>query len=91
MIEILALATVIAGVTTGVVQAVKHSVNLKKNYIPLLALGVGLMLGAFSFPFSDLEIASRLWAGGMSGLASVGLFELGNQRDGETKGEKNED
>ncbi len=83
MVEILAMATVIAPVTGGLVQAVKNATQVNKRYLPLMAVGVGLTLGAAAY-FLDAEIGIRLWAGGVSGLASVGLFELGkNVKNGE--------
>lgn len=84
MTEILAMATIIAPVTSGVVQAVKQTTNLNKRYLPAVATVVGIGLGAAAY-FIDVEIGLRLWAGGISGLASVGLFELGKK----TKGDDN--
>lgn len=78
MNEILAMASVIAPVTTGVVQLVKKS-GASHRFIPLLALIVGVLLGAAAFSFTDLYFMDRIWAGIISGLASVGLFELGKQ------------
>ncbi|TSB47115.1 holin [Alkalicoccobacillus porphyridii] len=85
MNEILLLSTLIAPMVTGVVQAVKVGFTLSKNFLPLIAMVLGIALGFLSYPFSDIDAASRLWAGGIAGLASVGLFELGNSRKGETK------
>lgn len=83
MVEILAMATVIAPVTGGLVQAVKNATQVNKRYLPLMAVGLGIGLGAAAY-FLDAEIGIRLWAGGVSGLASVGLFELGkNVKNGE--------
>lgn len=83
MVEILAIATVIAPVTGGLVQAIKNATQVKKRYLPVMAVGVGITLGAAAY-FIDAEIGVRLWAGGVSGLASVGLFELGkNVKNGE--------
>ncbi|MGJ9383252.1 holin [Salipaludibacillus sp. CF4.18] len=80
MEQILILATVIAPIATGLVQAVKKSINIKKEYMPMIAVVIGLALGAASFPFADIGLAERLWAGGVSGLSSVGLFELGKKK-----------
>ncbi|WP_054637196.1 holin [Thalassobacillus sp. C254] len=80
MVEILAIASLIVPVVTGAVQAVKKSTQIDKRYAPLLAIGIGLALGAAAFPFADATLAERMWAGGISGLASVGLFELGKQQ-----------
>ncbi len=76
MVEILAMATIIAPVTGGLVQAIKNATQVNKRYLPVMAVGVGITLGATAY-FLDVELGVRLWAGGVSGLASVGLFELG--------------
>lgn len=84
MVEILAIATLIAPITSGAVQSVKKATNVNKRYLPVLAVGVGVILGAAAF-FVDIGIGERIWAGGISGLASVGLFELGKNSKGEDK------
>ncbi|MBB6451969.1 putative membrane protein [Salirhabdus euzebyi] len=84
MVEILAIASVIAPVTNGVVQAVKSASNLNKRFIPVTAVAVGIGLGAAAF-FVDVSLGERLWAGGISGLASVGLFEISKNTKGEGK------
>ena len=76
MVEILAMATAIAAVTSGVVQAIKMTELVDKRYMPLMAIIIGMLLGLLA-TFMDIDLTSRLWAGGISGLASVGLFELG--------------
>lgn len=80
------LATVLAPILTGAVQLLKKTYPIPKNWIPLIALLLGIALGFFSTPFSMLDTASRLWAGGMAGLSSTGLFELAfNNRSGTSK------
>ncbi|WP_306981350.1 holin [Alkalicoccobacillus murimartini] len=79
------MATLIVPIVTGVVQAVKVGFTVTKNFLPLIAMVLGVALGFVAYPFSDIDTAARLWAGGIAGLASVGLFELGNSRKGETK------
>lgn len=76
MEEILILATVIAPVTTGLVQMVKSATQEKlHNYLPLLSLVIGLLIGLAAVPFGDVELYARLWAGGIAGLGAVGLYE----------------
>ncbi|MBM7633813.1 holin [Geomicrobium sediminis] len=75
MTEILVLASIIGPVTAGVVQLVKQS-GIGNRLLPLIALTIGIGLGAAAFTFTDLDLVERLWAGGISGLAAVGLFEL---------------
>ena len=76
MVEILAMATVIAPVTAGVVEVVKQATQVNNRYLPAVATILGMGLGAAAY-FLDAELGLRVWAGGISGLASVGLFELG--------------
>lgn len=78
MVEILSLATFLAPITSGIVQAIKSAEIIDKRFIPLLAVVIGMFLGAAAF-FINIELIERIWAGGISGLASVGLFELGKK------------
>jgi hypothetical protein len=75
MKEILMLATVIAPITSALVQAIKVSFKVDKRHLPLLSVVVGVALGA-SATFLGAELTIRMWAGGISGLAATGLFEL---------------
>ncbi|MDQ0205830.1 holin [Alkalicoccobacillus murimartini] len=81
---ILMLATLISPVVLALVELVKRTVNLPKKYLPLLALALGLFVGGLSFPLTDLDLATRLWAGGLAGLSATGLFELSKNREGTT-------
>jgi hypothetical protein len=82
MTEVLIFATVIAPIILGVVELIKRSASdsLNKNYIPLIAFAVGIFIGFAAQPFTDLDLALRLWAGALAGLSATGLFELGNNR-----------
>lgn len=75
MVEILALASIIAPFTTAIVEGVKRYSNVNKNLLPIISVGSGMILGALAY-FLDAGLAARLWAGGISGLSAVGLFEL---------------
>lgn len=87
MQEVLAFATVIAPIILALVELAKRTVTFPKNYVPIIALILGLLVGFAAQPFTDLDLVLRLWAGGLAGLSSTGLFELFNKREGETKGE----
>ena len=76
MVEILAMATAIAAVTSGVVQAVKQTNVIKSEYLPLTAILIGMFLGSVAI-FLEVDLIARIWAGGISGLAATGLFEFG--------------
>lgn len=85
MEQVLIFATVLLPIVTALVELVKRTVNIPKNYLPLISLIVGLLVGAIAYPFTDFELILRLWAGGFAGLAGTGLFELVKKRDGMTK------
>lgn len=84
--NVLAFASVIAVFVLAGVQFVKNTVNVPKNILPLIGLIIGLLVGAAAYPFTELELVLRLWAGGLAGLSATGLFELAfSKRDGTTK------
>ena len=87
MAEVLIFASVITPIITALIEVVKRAVKLPDNFIPAISLVVGLMVGYAGEPFTELAIDLRLWAGGLSGLASVGLFEVVKQREGTSKGD----
>lgn len=82
MVEILALATIITPITTAVIEAIKRAELVKGRFLPLLAMLIGIGIGTAAI-FVETEIILRMWAGGISGLASTGLFELGKKRNGD--------
>ncbi|MET3507021.1 holin [Halalkalibacter oceani] len=85
MEPVLLFATVISPIILALVELLKRSVSLSKNIVPLVSLIIGLIVGAASYPFTELELILRLWAGALAALAATGLFELGNEREGRTK------
>ncbi len=85
MEEVLIFATILAPILTALVQLVKKTVKLPTNIVPALSFAIGIGLGALAYPFTDLDLVLRLWAGGFAGLAATGLFEIGTKREGTTK------
>ncbi|MED4523667.1 holin [Bacillus velezensis] len=85
MEEVLIFATILAPILTALVQLVKKTVKLPTNILPALSFVIGIGLGAIAYPFTDLDLVLRLWAGGFAGLAATGLFEIGTKREGTTK------
>lgn len=84
--DVLAFASVIAVFVLAGVQFVKTSFNVPKNILPLIGLVIGMLIGAAAYPFTELGLVLRLWAGGLAGLSATGLFELAfSKRDGTTK------
>jgi hypothetical protein len=84
--NVLAFASVLAVFVLAVVQMIKNNISMPKNIVPFVGLAIGLLIGAVAYPFTDLDLTLRLWAGGLSGLSATGLFELAfNKRSGNTK------
>ncbi len=85
MQEVLAFATIIAPIILALVELTKSTVKFPKNYVPLVALFIGLAVGFAAQPFTELDLVLRLWGGGLAGLSATGLFELVKKTDGYTK------
>ncbi|WP_153465154.1 holin [Sediminibacillus terrae] len=86
MEDVLIFATVILPIVTALVELAKRTVTIPKNIVPSVSFVAGIVIGAAAYPFTDLELVLRLWAGGFAGLAGTGLFELAvNKREGTTK------
>lgn len=87
MTEVLAFAIVLLPIVLAMVELIKRTTQVNKQLVPLTAFVVGLFIGLIAWPFTDLEWALRLWAGGLAGLAATGLFELGSKSVEYVKGE----
>ncbi|MEK5235482.1 holin [Paenibacillus sp. FSL L8-0470] len=84
--NVLLFASVISVFVLAGVEAVKRTLNVRRNVLPAVGLIIGLLVGAASYPFTDLTLVLRLWAGGLAGLSATGLFELAfSNREGATK------
>lgn len=84
--DVLAFASVLAVFVLAGVQFVKKTINVPNNLLPAIGLVIGLIIGVTAYPFTDLELVLRLWAGALAGLSATGLFELAfSNRSGTTK------
>lgn len=87
MEQVLMFATVISPITLAVVELIKRTFKFPANYVPAVAVLIGLVVGFASYPtFTDLPLDVRLWAGALGALAATGVFELAFvNRPGTTK------
>ncbi|MBW4083883.1 holin [Paenibacillus sp. S150] len=84
--NVLAFASVLAVFILALVQLIKNSINLPRNTVPFIGLGIGLLIGGAAYPFTDLGLTLRLWSGGLAGLSATGFFELAfNNHPGTTR------
>ncbi len=74
--NVIAFASVLSVIILAAVQLVKKTVPVPNNFIPLVGLVVGLLIGWAAQPFTDLSLTLRLWSGALAGLSATGLFEL---------------
>jgi hypothetical protein len=74
MYQVLVFSTILAPIVTAVVELIKRSLPRLEPYLALLSVVVGALLGAAAYPFTDFELTARLWAGGIAGLASTGIY-----------------
>lgn len=85
MEQVMIFATVILPIVAALVEGAKKAVKIPKNIIPAVSVVVGLAIGAAAYPFTDMDLVLRLWAGGFAGLSGTGLFELVKNRQGNSK------
>lgn len=76
MDEILILGGVISGVVFALVELIKHSEVVSPRFLPYVGLVVGLVAGYAAFPFTELDLVMRLWAGLVAGLGATGFYEV---------------
>jgi hypothetical protein len=77
--QVLAFATAIAVIVGAFMEMVKRATPIPKNYIPAAAFVVGLVIGAVAYPFTEMDLVLRLWAGGIAGWISSGIYETVKQ------------
>ncbi|MBL3644045.1 holin [Bacillus sp. RHFB] len=85
MQQVLIFTSLLAPIVGGMVQMAKKSVPLPNNILPLLSLVIGMGVGSVAFPFTEMDIVLRLWAGAFAGLGGTGLYELVAKREGTSK------
>ena len=85
MQQILIFTTLLAPIVAAIVQVIKGTVKLPNNALPIVSLVAGLAIGSVAFPFTDMNITLRLWAGAFAGLGGTGLYEVFTNRIGSTK------
>ena len=90
MESIIAFATVISVITIALTQLVKQGVP--KNVVPLIAIGIGIVLGGITRLFLKLLPNYQLVVvcfGLISGLMATGIWETVRTRTGSTKDKNN--
>lgn len=76
--QLLVISLALSPLVSAFVSLVKISApNLKSNLIPLVALVIGIVIGAAAFFLNvGYTFAQLIIAGAIAGLASCGLYKL---------------
>jgi len=76
--QLLVISLALSPLVSAFVSLVKISApNLKSNFIPLVALAIGIVIGAAAFFLNvGYTFAQLIIAGAIAGLASCGLYKL---------------
>lgn len=85
---ILLFSGVIASITLGIVEVLKRTQKMKKNFLPLISVTIGASLGALTTFVpelgAELSMGGRVAAGVISGLMATGVWEVSSKREGFT-------
>ncbi|GAA3723381.1 hypothetical protein GCM10022378_11900 [Salinicoccus jeotgali] len=85
---ILLFSGVIASITLGIVEVLKRTQKMKKNFLPLISVTIGASLGALTTFVpelgAELSMGGRVAAGVISGLMATGAWEVASKREGFT-------
>ncbi|WP_324611611.1 holin [Bacillus massiliglaciei] len=76
MQQVLLFTSILSPITTAFLEVIKRAVAVPKNFLPLLSVLIGLIIGYLSYPFTDMDTALRLWAGAFAGLSGTGIYEM---------------
>ena len=64
------VAVAILGIINAVVQVVKTSFKLANQYVPIVSVAVGILIGIAVWPITDYSLYIMALAGAIGGLAS---------------------
>lgn len=89
MEDILLFSSIIAAITLGIVQVLKKTQRMPKNYVPLISVVIGAIVGGLTVFVPELgeslSMGGRVVAGLISGLMATGAWEVAHKREGYTK------
>ncbi|EKQ17996.1 holin [Lacticaseibacillus paracasei] len=83
LLQVLAIAAVIAPITTGFTEIFKRYTPAEGKLLPVLSIGTGILLACiWAVAFGHLTLlGAYALAGLLSGLASVGVYQIVKPND----------
>ncbi|WP_264460710.1 holin [Lacticaseibacillus paracasei] len=78
LLQVLAIAAIIAPITTGFTEIFKRYTPAEGKLLPVLSIGTGILLAClWAVAFGHLTLlGAYALAGMLSGLASVGVYQI---------------
>lgn len=78
LLQVLAIAAIIAPITTGFTELYKRYTPAEGKLLPVLSIGTGILLaGGWAVAFGHAALlGSYAFAGLLSGLAAVGVYQI---------------
>jgi hypothetical protein len=82
MVQVLALGSGISVIVLILLQLLKKTApsfdkgGESAKYLPVIAILIGLVAGFAVYPFTDMDLTLRLWAGFFAGAGASGLYDL---------------
>ncbi len=73
---VISIAIVLGGVTTALVNLVKSMEVVAPKYLPLVALGIGIVFGLVMSPLLGVTLYVGAISGLVAGLSAMGFYEL---------------
>ena len=75
------VATILAPLTTGLIQVVKQTVNVDKQYLPALSLIVAVLLAVLLAAATGQDLVQYVLVGLVGGLSASGLYDQFNVKE----------
>lgn len=69
------VAAILAPITTGIIEVVKQTANINKQYLPILSLLVGILVAVLIALGTDQDIVQFVLVGIVGGLGASGLYD----------------
>lgn len=75
MTQVLAFSTAVSFAVSALLEIVKRFFTIKGKYIPAISFFIGMGVGAAAYPFTEMDLVLRLWAGAIAGWMASGIYE----------------
>lgn len=75
------VATILAPLTTGLIQVVKQTVNVDKQYLPALSLIVAVLIAVLLAVATGQDLVQYVLVGLVGGLSASGLYDQFNVKE----------